>query len=180
LGVFLFGPSVLPDYKYRMLGILSALLGGLFGYFLTGQIVSTAKHKTPGGGQIAVRATGGVAAAGMLLLWWSYGPSSIQTSSAAATQLQQQLQQAVDTAKTSPAPAAPSLGAPAPPSPVGQPAPPRRSVTLSPSVQKLAGDLAASDPKYKSVAVLQNKRAIPIETLTRVNTSLLAAQTKKP
>jgi hypothetical protein len=159
LAVFLFGPSVLPDYKYQMLGIISALLGGLFGFFLTGQFVGSTKRPT------AIRATGGVGIAVALLVWWGHGAAGIQTSTQAATQLQQQIQQAVVTAQSS---------SPPPASSPAQPAPnvPPRSVTLSPDVQKLAGALAAADPKYKNVAILRSQRPIPVETLSKLNASL--------
>lgn len=173
LGVFLFGPPVLADYKDRMLGIISALLGGLFGYFLTGSIVTTTRGKAPGGMKMMVRATGGVAGAVALLMWWSYGPVRPPTSSQAAAKLQQQIQQTVASTESKLAPPQPVSATPTGvAAPTAQKPAEFHAVTLSPEVAKLAKDLAASDPKYKNVEVLQQHRPIPMETLTRLNVSL--------
>lgn len=172
LGVFLFGPSVLADYKYRMLGIISALLGGFFAYFLTGQIVTTVKGDLSGGKQVGIRATGGIGLAVGLLFWWGQGGTPIQSSSQAAVQLQQQLQQAVSTAPTgtnTTPPTGTSGTGGGSSSPAAHPA----TVTLPPAVQQLAKALAASDPKYKEVGVLQENKKIPIGTVKQLNNSLL-------
>jgi hypothetical protein len=66
--MLLWGPETLPLYKHRVLGILSALLAGLFTYFLLGS-VTLASDKVP------VKATSGVAVF-VLVLWWWTGPSS--------------------------------------------------------------------------------------------------------
>ena len=185
LAVFLFGPSVLPSYKYQMLGIVSALLAGMFAYFLTGNIVTSVKGDVSG---VGVRATGGAGLAIAMLLWWSYGPLRIQTPEEAATQLEQQLQQAAESARASrPAPVkSPGVGGgsasghpSAAPPPEAQAPRPQATVPLSPSIQKLAKNLAASDPKYAAVAVLQNKNAVPLETVARLRTSLAAQQPAK-
>ncbi|HUK17186.1 MAG TPA: hypothetical protein VLW65_12270 [Bryobacteraceae bacterium] len=181
LAVFLFGPSVLPSYKYQMLGIISALLAGLFAYFLTGNIVTSAKG-TISGASMGVRATGGAGLAIAMLLWWTYGPLQIQTPEQAAVLLQQQLQQAADSAgTTSPAPVQSSGQASAHPSaaPMERRSAPQPTVRLSPSIQKLAKDLAASDPKYAAVGALQNKNTIPVEQLAKLRNTLAANQVAK-
>jgi hypothetical protein len=184
LAVFLFGPSVLPSYKYQMLGIISALLAGLFAYFLTGNIVTTVKGKMSGAG-IGIRATGGVGLAIAMLLWWTYGPLQIQSPTQAAAQLDQQLQQAAAEAGNSapvpvesPSPA--KQGQPsASQSPGGRKPASKRMVKLSPAIRKLAKDLAASDPKYAAVGALQNTNSIPVEQLNGMRTTLSAAQSSK-
>jgi hypothetical protein len=171
--VFQFGPGILPDYKFQMLGIISALLGGLFTYFLTGQIVTTVKAGLSAGAELAVRATGGAGVAAVLLLWWGHGPGPIQTSSQAAAQLQQELQTASQAPPEKPATVSPAPGTSPPVSP------PARVVTLSPKVQKLAEQLAAQDPKYKDVGVLANKSRVSLSTVDRVANALSAARAKK-
>lgn len=73
LAVFTFGPASLPDYKQRMLGIASAVLAGLFAFFLTGQIGIIWQASNSWFGRMTVRATGGVAVF-VLVLWWWFGP----------------------------------------------------------------------------------------------------------
>lgn len=38
IGVFMFTPATLPDFKHCLLAICAALLAGFFAYFLTGEI----------------------------------------------------------------------------------------------------------------------------------------------
>ena len=60
IGVFVFAPPTLPEFKHRLLALLSALLAAFFGYFLTGDInVEIAKDSKLG--QVAVKAAGGLA-----------------------------------------------------------------------------------------------------------------------
>jgi hypothetical protein len=63
--IVLFGPKELPPYRHQSLGILCAVLCGLFAYFFTGTIEV--------GGEmlgIKVRAAGGVAFFVLVLFWW--------------------------------------------------------------------------------------------------------------
>jgi hypothetical protein len=67
--VFAFAPPALPVFKQRILAITSALLAGLFVYFLTGDLsVSTPE----GNGKLGlkVKSTGGAAAFVLVLVWW--------------------------------------------------------------------------------------------------------------
>lgn len=162
---FFFGPPVLANYKYNMLGVISALLGGLFAYFLTGQIVSTSKGFLPGGSQLAVRATGGIGLAVVLLVWWGHGAGPLQSSSQAAAQLQEKVQQAVSDAQASKT----KVSAPGSSKSASTSA---KTVVLSPTVQQLAKSLAESDPKYKNIEVLQTSKPISMETLTRISATL--------
>src|SRR5438067_4751010 len=61
LWVFVFAPDTLPEYKHRMLGILLALLSGLFAFFLTGDMGLEIKSIESRFGKVVVEATGGIA-----------------------------------------------------------------------------------------------------------------------
>ncbi|HEX8651762.1 MAG TPA: hypothetical protein VF708_13060 [Pyrinomonadaceae bacterium] len=66
---FIYAPEHLPAYKQRILSIVSALLCGLFTFFLTGAIgVRGEASRTPLG--LSLKATGGVAVFTLVLLWW--------------------------------------------------------------------------------------------------------------
>lgn len=70
IAVFVFAPASLPEFKHRLLALLSALLAAFFGYFLTGSInIEIAKKSKVG--QLAVKATGGLAMFVLVLWWWS-------------------------------------------------------------------------------------------------------------
>ncbi len=70
IAVFVFAPASLPEFKHRLLALLSALLAAFFGYFLTGNInIEIAKESKIG--QLAVKATGGLALFALVLWWWS-------------------------------------------------------------------------------------------------------------
>jgi hypothetical protein len=67
MAVFAFMPASLPDYKHKMLAILSALLCGLFMFFLVGSLkvtINLSNKSTKWGIQ-----SGGGAAAFVLILW---------------------------------------------------------------------------------------------------------------
>ncbi len=68
--VFVFSPDSLPEFKHRLVAFLSALLAALFGFFLTGEINLKISKKSPFG-QLAVKATGGLALFVLVLWWWS-------------------------------------------------------------------------------------------------------------
>jgi hypothetical protein len=70
LGVFLFAPSELPEFKQRMLAVSSALLAGLFGFFFTGAVQVRVKPVENVFGKVAVKATGGSALFVLVLAWW--------------------------------------------------------------------------------------------------------------
>jgi hypothetical protein len=71
--VFVFAPPALPEFKQRMLGFVSALMAGLFGFFLTGAIGIEIKTADSRFGQLAVKASGGIALF-VLTLWIWFGP----------------------------------------------------------------------------------------------------------
>jgi nitrogen fixation protein len=67
---YLFSPDTLPEYKQRMLAFASALIAGLFSFFLTGDMgieINSAQSRI---GTINIKATAGFAAFVLMLLWW--------------------------------------------------------------------------------------------------------------
>ncbi len=70
VGVFVFAPETLPEFKQRMLAIASALLAGLFGYFLTGEMGLEIQSIKSRFGEMGVKATGGIAVFVLVLVWW--------------------------------------------------------------------------------------------------------------
>jgi Leucine-rich repeat (LRR) protein len=70
LGVFLFAPKELPEFKQRMLAFSSALLAGFFGFFFTGQLNLEIKFIKPIFGDLGVKATGGAGLFVLVLSWW--------------------------------------------------------------------------------------------------------------
>jgi hypothetical protein len=76
MGVFLFAPATLPAYKHPILALLAALLAGLFGWFLSGTVSVRIDALKSRFGNIAVRATGGLALFFLVLVWWPPIPNS--------------------------------------------------------------------------------------------------------
>jgi hypothetical protein len=74
LGVFAFAPDTLPAYKQPIVALAAALLSGLCGWVLSGTLTLHLKALQSRVGDIAVRATGGVALFVLVLLWWPAGP----------------------------------------------------------------------------------------------------------
>jgi hypothetical protein len=70
LAVFAFAPERLPEYKQRILALSSALLAGLFGYFLTGSIGIKLTALRTKFGDVTVDAAGGLALFVLVLVWW--------------------------------------------------------------------------------------------------------------
>jgi hypothetical protein len=68
--VFAFAPATLPKYKQRILALCAALLAGLFGWFLSGEIGLRLKALRSRFGDLAVRASGGLALFVLVLGWW--------------------------------------------------------------------------------------------------------------
>lgn len=69
--VFIFAPNELPPFKHKLLSLFSALLAGLFAYFLTGSFGLSGKSGLSFLGELGIRATGGVAIFIFVLLWWN-------------------------------------------------------------------------------------------------------------
>lgn len=158
--VFLVGPAVLPDYKHQQLGILSALLGGLFTFFITGDILTRITWTPSAGVDLVVRATGGLGIAALVLLWWGRGGGPIDSSSRVAAQLRQQVD---STARTTTTDTAHRTG----------------GVHTSASTRELAQALAQSDPKYRDVAPLAN-RVVTAEALSNAVATLQDPATGAP
>jgi len=68
--VFAFAPPQLPEYKHRILALCAALLAGLFGWFLSGEIGLHIEALKSRFGDLAVRASGGLALFVLVLVWW--------------------------------------------------------------------------------------------------------------
>jgi len=71
--VIIFVPSVLPEFKQRILAIFSGLFSGLFVYFLAGDIILQSKSIKTQSGIISIKTTGGVAVF-ILVIWWWFSP----------------------------------------------------------------------------------------------------------
>ncbi|HET9225897.1 MAG TPA: hypothetical protein VFR31_04480, partial [Thermoanaerobaculia bacterium] len=70
LAVFAFASPALPVFKQRILAISSALLAGLFVYFLTGDLGVSIQGGKGTLGRLAVKSSGGAAAFVLVLVWW--------------------------------------------------------------------------------------------------------------
>jgi len=78
LGVFIFAPNELPEFKQRLLAFTCALLAGLFGIFLSGDLSLRLKAQQTKTGAILIRATGGSALFVLVLLWWTSTASPVK------------------------------------------------------------------------------------------------------
>jgi len=76
IGVFIFGPDELSTEKHRILGIMCAVLAGLFGYFFTGSMKLVTEGKLSRLGKVSIQASGGAALFVLVLVWWGsdYAP----------------------------------------------------------------------------------------------------------
>ncbi|AHF05480.1 hypothetical protein MARPU_08505 [Marichromatium purpuratum 984] len=70
VAVFTFAPASLPEYKQRILALCAALLAGLLGWFLSGEIGLRLDALASRFGDLAVRASGGLALFVLVLGWW--------------------------------------------------------------------------------------------------------------
>ena len=68
--VFAFAPKELPVFKQRMMAVASALLSGLFAFFLTGEIGLELKPAKSRFGDFGIKASGGIAVFVLVLWWW--------------------------------------------------------------------------------------------------------------
>lgn len=68
--VFQFAPDELPETKQRILAILSALLAGLFGFFLMGSVALDVNANNSRFGSMTIKATAGFALFVIVLYWW--------------------------------------------------------------------------------------------------------------
>lgn len=78
--VFAFAPPALPVFKQRILAITSALLAGLFVYFLTGDIGVSIQGGKGKLGRLGVKSAGGAAAFVLVLVWWLSPWSPIESA----------------------------------------------------------------------------------------------------
>src|SRR5437868_15546179 len=72
LGLIMFGPNELPQYKHSLIAIISSILVGIFGFFFTGEIGIRISSKLLENkiGKIALQATGGIALFVVSMIWW--------------------------------------------------------------------------------------------------------------
>ena len=84
LGVFIFAPAELPEFKHKLLAIFSALLCALFTFFFVGSLHVTVQLKNRWS-KIAIQSGGG-AAAFVLILWWWNNPEFAPVKSIPAQQ----------------------------------------------------------------------------------------------
>ncbi len=80
LAVFWLAPDTLPPFKQQVLAYLSALLAGLFGFFLTGDIVLRMNHKES---STTLKAAGGIALFVLVLGWWQSSSAPVQAVTSA-------------------------------------------------------------------------------------------------
>ncbi|WML92114.1 hypothetical protein RCF98_07160 [Thiothrix lacustris] len=81
--VFWLAPNALPSFKQQILAFSAALLAGLFGFFLTGDMTLAMSHKES---RTSLKAAGGIALFVLVLGWWN---------SSAAPVIVEQVQQEV-------------------------------------------------------------------------------------
>jgi hypothetical protein len=79
--VFTFVQDPLPEYKQRILALCAALLAGLFGWFLSGEIGLHIEAMKSRFGDLVVRASGGLALFVLVLVWWLSPLAPIETGS---------------------------------------------------------------------------------------------------
>gem|GEM_PF-4667292 len=70
LAVFAFAPPVLAECKQRILAFCAALLAGLFGWFLSGEIRLGIQVLKSRFGELTIRAGGGMVLFVLVLGWW--------------------------------------------------------------------------------------------------------------
>jgi hypothetical protein len=144
IGFLIWAPAILPDFKLKMLGILSGLLTGLFAFFITGEITTKINAEISKGTQIVVQATSGAGFAVATVLWWGSSLGLVSSSSQAVNQLSDLLKSGQGASVQ-----------------ISNSTDRTLSVRTSPKVRELAGALAQSDPKYKGLDALQKDNITP-------------------
>lgn len=77
IAVFWFAQDSLPPFKQQILAFSSALVAGLFGFFLTGDIALLMKHKES---STTLKAAGGIALFVVVLGWWQTSSAPVQAA----------------------------------------------------------------------------------------------------
>jgi hypothetical protein len=78
LGVFVFAPATLPEFKQKLLAYLCALLAGFFAFFFTGTLTVKVTGGQMGRNQFVVQAAGGLGAFALTLWWWTGGAAPVK------------------------------------------------------------------------------------------------------
>jgi hypothetical protein len=157
IGFLILAPPILPDFKLKMLAILSGLLTGVFVFFIAGDVTTKFSAQISKGVQLGVQATGGVGLAVATVAWWSSSMGLVTASSQAATQLSSLLGNGAGSTALVTNPTDKSL-----------------TVQTSPEVRKLAAALAQSDLKYKNLGTLQADKISP-QNFAAATAALFAA-----
>ncbi len=84
IGVFWFSPDTLPAYKQSILAFSSALVAGLFGFFLTGDLSLLMSHKES---STTLKAAGGIALFVVVLAWWQTPSAPVKAEDKSAGSL---------------------------------------------------------------------------------------------
>ncbi|QTR45083.1 hypothetical protein J9253_13845 [Thiothrix litoralis] len=75
--VFWLAPDALPSFKQQILAFSMALLAGLFGFFLTGDMTLAMQHKES---STSLKAAGGIALFVLVLACWRGGSRRLRRS----------------------------------------------------------------------------------------------------
>lgn len=78
--VFWLAPDALPSFKQQILAFSMALLAGLFGFFLTGDMTLAMQHKES---STSLKAAGGIALFVLVLAWWQSSAAPVIAAEAA-------------------------------------------------------------------------------------------------
>jgi hypothetical protein len=70
LGVFIFAPAELPEFKHKQLVIVSAILCAFFTFFFVGSLHVTLQLKNRWS-KLTIQSGGGAAAFVLILWWWN-------------------------------------------------------------------------------------------------------------
>jgi hypothetical protein len=73
--VFVLAPAELPEFKHKMVGLVSAFLAGIFAFLFTGDLSIRFESKSSPLGRVLAKGTGG-AAVFLLILWWWFSSAA--------------------------------------------------------------------------------------------------------
>ena len=141
-----------------MLGLISAILAGLFAFFMSGTLMGESDRlKTAAG--LTIRATGGLAAAAGVLLWWRMSTpvaTSSQTAAVVSTTLD-------------------SVAAVANNNASGDTS---KQIVVPPETRATAIQLGEADPAYRRVSGVLAKDSISRGELLKVQRSISEIQSR--
>jgi hypothetical protein len=149
IGVFIWAPPSLPEFKQQILAVICALLAGLFGVFLTGALLLNAE--LPIQGKWAVQGGLGFALFLIVLFWWRSpkAPVAIQDDpTKASVSYRNSVAPQPDTSAGNTASPQPNRASPQPDTSAGNSASPQpdTSAAISPQPGTSAGNSASPQP----------------------------------